>query len=301
MGDPEPVRTVQKRRGVADEDSASARKRPFQTSSGEVKVVLCQRCRETDWNDIASWRPSKDKGRKVASFPDMDRDTLNQSSCDVCRMVALVTPRHLNGEDCLLQALSSSLTVLGPYRSKKVPAERKRIVDCTVLFPVPKIKFEHKTEGRKTDTDWQDGGCLAVVKAGDQESSLEIGPRQISSFIDFDLVRSWLNHCATQHRDNCRFAAGSSSQAQGLKVIDCFNPNSKKAIDAPEDCKYVALSYVWGNTAVPKEEGKDTDFPQVVHDAIQVTRSLNERYLWVDQVVRHHAISNLVSESEQFN
>ncbi|KAL3304719.1 het-domain-containing protein, partial [Colletotrichum asianum] len=118
----------------------------------------------------------------------------------------------------------------------------------------------------------------------DQERSLEIGPRQISSFVDFDLVRSWLNHCTTQHRDDCRFAAGSSSQAQGLKVIDCFNPNSKGAIDAPENCKYVALSYVWGNTAVPKEEGKDTDFPQVVHDAIQVTRSLNERYLWVDQL-----------------
>ncbi|KAK1985275.1 heterokaryon incompatibility protein-domain-containing protein, partial [Colletotrichum cereale] len=210
----------------------------------------------------------------------MDRDTLAQSPCPICRLIAQVVPGILNGKHCQLIALPSSRAILGRKPNATKQSERS---DCTVLFPVLKDKAEDKTLGKDVLKDWYEAGCLALLKAGDPET----GPRQTSPFINFRLVRGWLEQCRAQHRKTCR-TGGGSDFVRGLRVIDC---QSWSTIEAPPSCLYIALSYVWGDPVIPHPQENDAssekkdvvEFPPVVLDAMNVTRSLGEKYLWVDK------------------
>lgn len=69
---------------------------------------------------------------------------------------------------------------------------------------------------------------------------------------------------------------------------------------APRKAKYVALSYVWGRTSIPRLtltshneeallrpkglEANRSKIPNTILDAITVFRKLGERYLWVDSL-----------------
>src|SRR5206468_126482 len=66
-------------------------------------------------------------------------------------------------------------------------------------------------------------------------------------------------------------------------------------LTAPSNCKYLALSYVWGKDQ-PKltmstltswsQEGAllETQTPRTIRDAMVLTLELGERYLWVDSL-----------------
>jgi hypothetical protein len=68
----------------------------------------------------------------------------------------------------------------------------------------------------------------------------------------------------------------------------------KRIVEAPEHCKYLALSYVWGNARqlTLSEENqdmfsrKDSLQPKyltaTIRDAIEFTARIGERYLWAD-------------------
>lgn len=56
-------------------------------------------------------------------------------------------------------------------------------------------------------------------------------------------------------------------------------------IEAPEQCAYVALSYVWGTAQFPGPEKQDGQFPATIEDSIVVSLALGFEYLWVDRYV----------------
>lgn len=114
-----------------------------------------------------------------------------------------------------------------------------------------------------------------------------------------ELPRWWLRQCKQKHGTPC--SATPSSSNFGLKVIDvelgCI-------VNAPANCEYAALSYVWGNvkqlllrkdtrTRLLSPGGilngdrtnKRASGPQptlTIRDAILLCRHLGLRYLWVD-------------------
>jgi hypothetical protein len=105
-----------------------------------------------------------------------------------------------------------------------------------------------------------------------------------SEHADLDVVRRWLNHCRDNHGAVCGRTTTSPS---ALKVIDCV---TRKIIEAPDECKYVALSYIWGQPPLqPPTSGVQTlgeDLPQLpktIEDSIGVTKELGLRYLWIDK------------------
>jgi hypothetical protein len=67
---------------------------------------------------------------------------------------------------------------------------------------------------------------------------------------------------------------------------------------APVDCRYIALSYVWGritekwltltreNMVLMRERNSllEARLPQTIRDTIQLCTDLGERYLWVDSL-----------------
>lgn len=77
-----------------------------------------------------------------------------------------------------------------------------------------------------------------------------------------------------------------------FKVI---HVESYMVVDAPQQCRYLCLSYVWGQVEIPRLTGADSaisdkyhkildpkTLPKTVRDAIFILKELGERYLWTD-------------------
>ncbi|KAK3399603.1 heterokaryon incompatibility protein-domain-containing protein [Sordaria brevicollis] len=140
-----------------------------------------------------------------------------------------------------------------------------------------------------------------------------IGPRA-----NFELIRSWVDECITNHQtspglpDVCKTNASVVLDIPGFMVIDCSSRTLVYWSQIPErkDCAYVALSYVWGTKPTSDDEVGPADsanrdhnmiktttqnpdptnerqlpssLPPLIEDAITAVISLRYRYLWVDR------------------
>ncbi|TPX16006.1 uncharacterized protein E0L32_000340 [Thyridium curvatum] len=108
--------------------------------------------------------------------------------------------------------------------------------------------------------------------------------RQIQAgSIDYGIISEWLACCHKHHR--CDPLESLSSVAVGnLRLIDCNN----RSIVPGSGHKYVTLGYVWGpharNDAVGDFIGSlPPRLPDTIEDAIQVTKKLGFRYIWIDR------------------
>ncbi|KAJ5645602.1 heterokaryon incompatibility [Penicillium longicatenatum] len=117
--------------------------------------------------------------------------------------------------------------------------------------------------------------------------------KRISGFVDWNLLSGWLSSCAQKH-------PGCGPRDLGVRpahfrLIDV----QRRCIVSPShDCRYVALSYVWGpnpnktqemtSRATLKLLQKDggllaSNVAKTINDAILICTKLKEDYLWVDQ------------------
>jgi hypothetical protein len=133
---------------------------------------------------------------------------------------------------------------------------------------------------------------------------------QFPEWIDFDDVRRWILTCEENHPTTefpeCRPATfnpsvlpRNSRRQLDFRLIDV---DSMCIVYAPRQCRYIALSYVWGqrnnrrlvltsdNEEALMEQGglareeTRTSIPNTILDAMSVVRKLGERYLWVDSL-----------------
>lgn len=99
-------------------------------------------------------------------------------------------------------------------------------------------------------------------------------------------AKSWLRDCAHDHR-LCDVGAVPRSSLRNLRVIDCYATRvvNKRltVIDAPVDCVYMALSYVWG--ADKRSSSLGDCLPQTIEDSITTVLLVGCNYLWVDKYV----------------
>ncbi|KAH8896203.1 HET-domain-containing protein, partial [Thozetella sp. PMI_491] len=91
--------------------------------------------------------------------------------------------------------------------------------------------------------------------------------------INYAMIQSWITFCQSKHGHLC--SPPITKIIERLRVIDV---DSLRVIAAPENCNYVALSYVWGSHATPTDS-----FSQVVRDSSVVAKKLGYKYLWVDK------------------
>jgi hypothetical protein len=105
-----------------------------------------------------------------------------------------------------------------------------------------------------------------------------------TSWIPYDKIKRWIREC--EGHDCPQF--GPADPVQKLKVI-CCTQSPPTVVYAPENCQYVALSYVWGDTKEKSysegDELQENEIAQTIRDSIEVTRRLGYRYLWVDRFV----------------
>jgi hypothetical protein len=117
--------------------------------------------------------------------------------------------------------------------------------------------------------------------------------------VDINLITGWLQKCEKEHTIWCRRNGPSVDVVVGFRVIDV---KIGMIVDASTQCRYLALSYVWGKVHEGKnylslKKGNYNDLekpgvlfdsmkylPDTVKDAILLCQKLDERYLWVDSL-----------------
>ncbi|KAH7395445.1 heterokaryon incompatibility protein-domain-containing protein, partial [Cadophora sp. MPI-SDFR-AT-0126] len=90
--------------------------------------------------------------------------------------------------------------------------------------------------------------------------------------------KGWLQICQNLHPDRCK---PTLFEVQGMQFIDC----DTKTLVPTSNHKYVALSYLWGTykDEAPVSSQVLPQLPRTIEDALQVTRNLGFRYLWIDR------------------
>lgn len=121
-----------------------------------------------------------------------------------------------------------------------------------------------------------------------------MGRSRDEGFINIDLLKDWISTCETYHTESCCVSTSpSTSLSYMIDTISCC------LVPARQEFRYVALSYVWGQTEMIKTTketlsalqeagalGANTHLkiPQVIRNATALVSRLGERYLWVDSL-----------------
>lgn len=126
-----------------------------------------------------------------------------------------------------------------------------------------------------------------------EESAARVGP-----VVSIERIKSWMRICEKEHGPTCasvwRNRNVTDELPAGARMIDVVK---MAIVKVPRGCRYVALSYVWGdninseayktvsmNVAQRSQRGslEGVELPRTICDAIKLVRKLGERYLWVD-------------------
>jgi hypothetical protein len=116
-------------------------------------------------------------------------------------------------------------------------------------------------------------------------------PLRSNHTICFQMIRKWLGTCRMHHPDCNRDLTALLPK----RVIDVSGGSDCRLIEPPASAgyaPYIALSHCWGgrslfcttlsNYETHKECIKIEDFPNTFRDAVELTRILSVRYLWID-------------------
>jgi hypothetical protein len=120
-----------------------------------------------------------------------------------------------------------------------------------------------------------------LVSSVDHEQTMARLQQIFPTDANLQLIKDWLQDCETDHND-CLLHR--RIQLRNFQVIDC---EQMKVVEAPPECRFIALSYVWGDSAASVSDNlKDIQtLPTTIQQCIGLTTYLNFRYLWIDRYV----------------
>lgn len=229
---------------------------------------LCDDCKAVDWSSLPPLAADgllQTRGSNLRTVNATVKE-LRNSSCRICAILSTIKNFRSDGKRCELVALplSRKMRLYGD----RLP--RKGASRCEILGIVCRSSFR---EGRS----YFESSVLAVTKLD------ELGARTIEqSSVDYSKFKELLKICDKYHEVCC--AIEPRPNVFGLEVIDI---KTQEVVKAPDGCRYLALSYVWGKESDSSSAHNIRDSPPVIRDAISVTKSMGYSYLWVDRYVSH--------------
>lgn len=234
--------------------------------------AICDDCKAVDWSSLPSLAADgslETTNLKLRSLR-ATAEELRESSCRICAILSTIYPfKRRAPKRCVLRALP-----LSRQRGYTAGIDSNNVSRCTVLSV--STKDDKREFCLKTL-------CLAALKLDD------LGSRTVKpNSIDYNNLKDLVRNCEEKHKECC--VNDSRRNVLDLKVI---NTTTCEVIRAPDQCRYLALSYVWG-----KQEGEGSthdiqNSPPVVKDVISVTNSMGYSYLWVDRYVRHRGLRQI--------
>lgn len=282
---------------------------PVPASLPKPNDALCETCTALQLNPrrFVVLPGDSDAAR---SMPDNDNIKLGlvkdvkqrSNSCPFCRLVlkALANGDVPEIEDGEAVSVTMSWNTDGPRTD---PDDWMHTPQIRTLHP-----HARKQSGGITDVTKLNMFPEITLLANDAPTtSQSYFGRLIRDQIDFSMVRNWLAMCRTGHGDFCNQSkmldheiSDPAAEIPSFRLIDVEN---NCIVRAPRNCKYAALSYVWGkidistilrllkaNVAELEKPGSLLQkeyydkIPITIRDAIQVVRELHLRYLWTDSL-----------------
>jgi hypothetical protein len=132
----------------------------------------------------------------------------------------------------------------------------------------------------------------------DSEAHLSIPPYmgrpRDEDYISIDLMRQWISSCEMNHKTSCCVPTLPSTTLSWL-----IDTKSLCLVPAWHGHRYIALSYVWGQTEMLKTTQETLSsllkvgalratsnlrVPRVIRHAISLASKLGERHLWIDSL-----------------
>lgn len=255
---------------------------PKQQSEDELHNdgVFCDDCRAVNWSSLPTLAADASLESESLNLRPLNAkvEELRSSYCRICVFLSTMKEPFIDRFQfqCVLKALplSRHFCYDGPGISRslhRIQHAGMSATRCAVLG----VSIE-KGWGQ----DYYRQPSLAVLRHDDSESR-RIPPRSVDNNTFKGLVRI----CEENHKRCC--IINSHPNVLGLEVIDT---RTHAVIKAPHQCRYVALSYVWGKQADDSSVLNVNDSPLVIRDAISVTKAMGYNYLWVDRYVSHHGL-----------
>lgn len=237
---------------------------------------ICRECRQVDWDSLAAQGEQLQRTERplVLRTIEGNHEQLATYSCKICRILSVIKPQSLDDTKCFVAAQ--------PF---------PRFLDA---YAIPSWSPESKTTSIRvcrTDSIYPrgvgDNKCLAVIRRDSLESSSRtITPR----LINYDWLKRLAQSCKKNHEQSC--GPSLLGAVSGLKVIEI---SSRTVIEAPAECQYVALSYVWGKHpgVIQTEISHLQNLPPLIEDALLVTIAMGYKYLWVDRYVSRNNLKTV--------
>lgn len=245
---------------------------------------LCSKCEQIDWDE-----PDYETTFEGSIYRDESiYDLISRPFCSFCRLIMhLLSPR---GADELIE-----------WAQKHPTATSEPRYDIHIQDYGNKGRWNKDTRAIAVRSD-QKGflefkGHIYEVGRNSKESEAfhQVEPPDLGSpEVQKEVLLSWIEECEKEH-ENCRHYkhANRDLSAASIKLIDV---RDRKIVDAMSTCRYIALSYVWGNmslfpsnwreVALPEDPNAFPEYlkqmPQTMQDAVSTVILLGERYLWVD-------------------
>jgi hypothetical protein len=217
------------------------------------------------WNPVCVWTEAKQD---------------ESPTCPLCEAA-----RYLSKLVHTLETLSKNEVIVSLEESCLAWLTRRRLLPLVRMNMVP----------RNSDMSykWWNFDFVPIAK-----ETFGCARRVNTKEFSIDLMSHWINVCSSTHGNDCNHPSFQSQTPFGtIRVIDVAD---LCLVDAPFDCKYFALSYVWGKgkqTRLSIESLVEWQIPgsfervkmaRTIADAISLTRKLNYRYLWVDSLCIIH-------------
>lgn len=174
-------------------------------------------------------------------------------------------------------------TETGPsfnFRHSNVGSNRHPCPHAEITFDDGHSSYSHGMRLARDKDEPQTTGCSRILDP---------------DWVDLDVVRSWIDHCLTQHGAACR------------NPLNIQHVSPAWVIDTADNClvaghtaeEYVTLSYRWGSTTNHQttsrllqslqkpgalSESSRLDMPPTIRHAMRLIQALGERYLWADAI-----------------
>ncbi|KAF2229546.1 HET-domain-containing protein [Viridothelium virens] len=175
-------------------------------------------------------------------------------------------------------------------------------IDGRIIVRDGEVDVETRARTRRIRIHWKGGGfqdsfLILIPPPAWASGGLFLGRYIGSARHNGAVAKSWVDLCCESHGSTCRIEQGEDFHHMRTRpyfgVIDvenmCLTP-------LPENERYIALSYTWGDAKVYKTTLKNVaqhrkhrgleafrhELPQTISDAIDLVKRLGERYLWVD-------------------
>jgi hypothetical protein len=261
----------------------------FRRHRSDLKL-LCDRCSRTEWSDVVLFRTTGwiEETENKSLFKGIIQDLVQRQPCAFCSLVLhLVSARDAKSTVDLFNVTKDSELLRKSYEVK-----------VTYPFLGGKTMILSVHCGNNPGTmDHSLKGTIVRIEPSLNPFRRTIIPKQLGqSQIDTRVVLSWIQNC-NEHHEHCKIRRHESLNRE-RPVIRLIDVRSKRLIKMREPVKYMALSYVWGNTTMFRTQKKDLKaleevdglssywnrLGQTIQDAILFVSSLNERYLWVDAI-----------------